>query len=149
MDHLGSPDRDSIIFLLLLAATPVLAGVVWLLRAPKEPESKFRNFEANRPRAPRGNQPNGPIDGAGLAQAKMKRFEGVLRLEGIRIDGSPHEVLGISAAATPAQVQKAYRELMKRFHPDRVGRPGSREWTDAQIIAEAINRAKEALLKKS
>jgi hypothetical protein len=34
---------------------------------------------------------------------------------------------------------------MKRYHPDLVGRPGSREWKDAQRIAEAINRAKEEL----
>ncbi len=71
-----------------------------------------------------------------------------MRLTGIRIDGAPHEILGVSPQASPEEIQSAYRSLMKRYHPDRVGRPGSREWNDAQQIAEAINRAKELLLKK-
>jgi hypothetical protein len=33
----------------------------------------------------------------------------------------PHAVLGLDPGATPAQVQRAYRALAKRFHPDRAG----------------------------
>jgi DnaJ-domain-containing protein 1 len=51
--------------------------------------------------------------------------------------------------AIEVQIQSAYRELMKRYHPDRVGRPGTREWQDAQGIAEAINRAKRDLLARA
>ncbi len=72
-----------------------------------------------------------------------------LRLSGISIAGEPHEILGVRKTAAPAEIQKAYRDLMKRYHPDLVGPPGSREWKDAQKIAEALNRAKDELLKRS
>jgi hypothetical protein len=36
---------------------------------------------------------------------------------------------------------------MKRYHPDVVGRPGTREWKDAQKIAESLTAARDSLLK--
>lgn len=33
----------------------------------------------------------------------------------------PHAVLGLDPGASPEQVQRAYRALAKRFHPDRAG----------------------------
>jgi hypothetical protein len=33
----------------------------------------------------------------------------------------PHDVLGLDPAASPDEVQRAYRALAKRFHPDRAG----------------------------
>jgi hypothetical protein len=36
-----------------------------------------------------------------------------------RVD--PHAVLGLERGASPEEVQRAYRELAKRFHPDRAG----------------------------
>jgi hypothetical protein len=33
----------------------------------------------------------------------------------------PHAVLGLEPGATPEEVQRAYRVLAKRFHPDRAG----------------------------
>jgi hypothetical protein len=33
----------------------------------------------------------------------------------------PHAVLGLEPGASPEAVQRAYRELAKRFHPDRAG----------------------------
>jgi DnaJ-domain-containing protein 1 len=94
----------------------------------------------------------GPKGPSGRAPANGDRPGGApepLRLTGIRIDGAPHEILGVAARSTPAQVQKAYRDLMKRYHPDKIGRPGTREWRDAQRIAEALNQAKDALLNPS
>lgn len=34
----------------------------------------------------------------------------------------PHAVLGLEPGASPDEVQRAYRALAKRFHPDRAGR---------------------------
>lgn len=31
---------------------------------------------------------------------------------------SPYEVLGIKQGATPAEIKKAYRDLVKQYHPD-------------------------------
>lgn len=36
----------------------------------------------------------------------------------------PHEVLGIDKNATTQQIQEAYRNLAKRYHPDRVANLG-------------------------
>lgn len=69
-----------------------------------------------------------------------------LLLEGIRINGLPHETLGISPHAREPEIQKAYKDLMKRFHPDRVGPQGSQPWKDAQKIAEALNDARQKML---
>ncbi len=70
----------------------------------------------------------------------------VLRLEGISIQGQPHEILGVKIGASEADIRAAYREKMKQYHPDVIARPGTREWKDAQVIAEAINSAKEKML---
>lgn len=130
----------------------LILGVVWFLR-PKGPKSQFRVRESDQPFR-QSATPNG------LADAKIKshreqghsgresQLHAPLRLEGIRIDGSPYQILGVSPQASNSEVQKAYRELMKHYHPDRVGRPGSPEWKEAQKIAEAINRAKAEILKK-
>jgi DnaJ-class molecular chaperone len=83
-----------------------------------------------------------------LGQATVKKVQAPLQLAGIRIDGLPHEILGVSARATEVEVQSAYRELMKLYHPDKVGRPGTREWNDAQKIAEALNSARKKMLVK-
>jgi curved DNA-binding protein CbpA len=81
-----------------------------------------------------------------LAHARYAKPTGPLRLPGITLDAPANEILGVSPLATRAEIQRAYRERMKIYHPDLIGRPGSREWQDAQKIAEAINRAKEEML---
>jgi curved DNA-binding protein CbpA len=35
--------------------------------------------------------------------------------------GDPYEVLGVTPGATPDEVRRAYRELVRRHHPDRHG----------------------------
>jgi DnaJ-domain-containing protein 1 len=128
----------------------VLLGIAWALR-PRGMESGFKLREADRvPPRDRG-QPPGAGAGASskkkdeLAHARLKTFERPA-LPGIRIDGAPHEILGIRPDARPEEIKAAWRKLMKSYHPDKVGRPGSREWQDAQKIAEALNRAKDTLL---
>jgi DnaJ-domain-containing protein 1 len=128
----------------------IVAAIVYFTR--KRDESKFKLREADRFKGQPMRTPEGRLKLLGkptdpLRDAKMKRNE-PLRLTGISISGSPEQILGLSPNPTEAQVQKAYRDLMKRYHPDLVGRPDSREWQDAQKIAEALNRAKDELLKK-
>jgi hypothetical protein len=45
------------------------------------------------------------------------------RLTGVRQNAGvdPHAVLGLDPGASPEEVQRAYRALAKRFHPDRAG----------------------------
>jgi hypothetical protein len=121
--------------------------MLWRIKSGSGISSKsgfaVREGDLRKPPAPGGAQ--GPK--RDLANARMER-KVPLALEGIRIDGPPHEVLGIAVGASEEEIQKAYRERMKRYHPDKIGRPGTREWQDAQKIAEAINAAKNELLKR-
>lgn len=124
--------------------------VIWF--SNREPESGFRVRESDLKKAKPGGGKSGaqsrlkaPLEDP-LANAKMDPKSKPLRLSGIALTGEPYEILGIRADAAADQVQKAYRDLMKRYHPDIVGRPGSREWQDAQKIAETINRAKTEML---
>lgn len=102
-----------------------------------------------KPRQPR-RKPIKPGDSKddSLAQARIEK-KGPLLLGGIRVDAPPHEILGVRLGASASEIQKAYREKMKQYHPDKVDRPGTQAWNDAQIIAEAINRAKDELLKRA
>lgn len=119
----------------------VLAGcvfLIWYFRS-REPGTRFRIREVDLPRSKTSKQDS-------LAKAKLEQAV-PLALPGIRIDGAPHEVLGVTKRAKPEEIQRAYRDLMKRYHPDKIGPPGSQPWKDAQRIAEAINHAKDQMLK--
>jgi DnaJ-domain-containing protein 1 len=83
-----------------------------------------------------------------LGNAKQARKADPLQLSGFRFDGEPHEILGIAPNATKQEIQDAYHERIKRFHPDKIGKPGSREWNDAQQIAARINEARKTLLAR-
>jgi hypothetical protein len=112
----------------------------------RERPSGFRTSEADKKKPIRPTRGTSTPNSDPLAHARIQPKPEPMRLTGIRIDAAAHEILGVSPRATPEEIQRAYRELMKRYHPDLVGRPGSREWVDAQRIAEAINRAKEQML---
>lgn len=119
----------------------VLVVVLFLLRWLKEDSaSQFKVREADRGlKFERGEKARA----SGDAAREKPRL-----LTGARVEGQPHEILGVPALASESEIQKAYKDLMKRYHPDRVGRPGSREWHDAQAIAEALNRARGEMLEK-
>jgi hypothetical protein len=123
-----------------------LLGALWYFLKSQNPDSQFKVRESDL-RPPRPGSSTSQNDD--LAQARIQPQAEPLRLTGIRLDGAPHEILGVSKNASSDEVRLAYRELMKRYHPDRIGPPGSREWKDAQRIAEKINEAKEYLLRKS
>jgi hypothetical protein len=116
----------------------ILGGIYFLTR--KKEESRFKVREADLKRT------GSPASPDLLGNATVKKKEAPLQLSGIRIDEAPHKILGISARATEAEIQSAYRELMKLYHPDKVGRPGTREWNDAQKIAEALNNARKQMI---
>ena len=56
-------------------------------------------------------------------------------------------MLGVQKDATELEIRRAHRSLIKRFHPDKVGPQGSKEWYEAQKIAETINNARDEMLK--
>lgn len=56
---------------------------------------------------------------------------------------SPHRILGISHEATPLQIKTAYRELAKKWHPDKY--PGKKSYAEEQF--KRIKEAYESLIE--
>lgn len=56
-----------------------------------------------------------------------------------------YEILGISKAATPIEIKKAYRNLAKKYHPDKVINAKEAEKKEAEKKIKEINYAYEIL----
>jgi len=82
------------------------------------------------------------------ARRGLLRKRRLLRLSGSRLMGLPTRSWESLRTPKRPRSKRLIASFMKRYHPDLVGRPGTREWNDAQKIAEAINRAKEEMLAK-
>lgn len=127
-------------YLVQMVLGAIFLAVAWFLFRSGKHESQFRVRESER-------NIKFSRNASDLGKGKL-HIQKPFMLTGISLDGKPHEILGVSPQASEAEIQKAYRDLMKIYHPDKIGRPGSREWKDAQKIAEVINQAKASLLKK-
>lgn len=128
----------------LAIAVGLLIFIVWTLMRMlnSQNQSLFRKYEHESPRLHRS-----PSD-VDSAQPRDEEARSILELEGFSFDRKPHEILGIEPGASKTEIQRAFKKLMLRYHPDRVGPPNSREWKDAQPIADAIIRAKDEMLSK-
>jgi DnaJ-class molecular chaperone len=120
---------------LILFWTPVLVLVlgflIYLFFRGTDSHFKSREFQNQSTKAQQTNRKSEP-----------------LRLEGFRFDQEPHQILGIQESATESMIQDAYRKMMKRFHPDKVGSQNSAQWQEAQSIAHALSEAKNKMMKK-
>jgi len=61
---------------------------------------------------------------------------------------APHEVLGVSPSATDAEIEHAYKEQIKEYHPDRVHGLGKEIRDVAQRKTQELNLAYETLKKE-
>lgn len=59
---------------------------------------------------------------------------------------NPYEVLGIKETATPEEIKKAYRELVKQYHPDRYENNPLKDLAEEKL--REINEAYDILSKK-
>ena len=125
-----------------------VAGIfIWLKYMRGDDDtSNFRVREADR------TDLNRLRDGPELAHAKLTKKNTThppppLSLTGIRLDGAAHEILGISEDATEAEVMKAYKNSIKRFHPDRIQGQAQEQMQFYEQASVKINLAKETMLK--
>lgn len=61
---------------------------------------------------------------------------------------SPEQILGISSNATKQQIEKAYKTLLKKYHPDRFESWGKGYKTRAHYIVLQVQKARDAMLGK-
>lgn len=62
--------------------------------------------------------------------------------------GDPYEVLGLSGTATQEEIKHAYRELAKKYHPDKVSHLGEEFKRLADKRFKEIDAAYQALQRK-
>jgi uncharacterized membrane protein YkvA (DUF1232 family) len=60
----------------------------------------------------------------------------------------PYEILGVARTASPEEITRAYREQMKRYHPDRVADLGPELQRVAHERTVAIQRAYDTVGKR-
>lgn len=111
----------------------------------RAPKSQFRVREADR--ADLEKLRSGPS----LADAKLKGAgpkAPPLSLPGIRLEGEPHEILGVAPDASEMEILRAYKDAIKKYHPDRIQGPAQEQLKFYQEAAAKLNEAKEALLKR-
>ena len=89
--------------------------------------------------------------GPDLAQAKIAKKEPPpppLALPGTRTEGLAHEILGIDEHASEIEIMKAYKDAIKRYHPDRIQGPAQEQLQFYQHLSAKLNQAKDEMLKR-
>ena len=108
-------------------------------------KSQFRLREADRPDLDRIKS------GPSIADAKLKNAgpkPPPLALPGIRLEGEPHEILGVAPDADEVEIMRAYKDAIKKYHPDRIQGPAQDQLRFYQEAAAKLNEAKDTLLKR-
>ncbi len=125
-----------------------LLSALWFLRIRQNP-SQFRAREADRsdldrflnssPESGRSSRAPGP---------RKNRPPPPLLLPGIRLTGEPHEILGIPENSTELEILRAYKEAIKRFHPDTIQGSAREQMRFYEEASARINDAKETMIRR-
>ena len=64
-----------------------------------------------------------------------------------RTSGDPHETLGVERGASQEDIKRAYRELVNKYHPDKVAHLGEEFQKLAEMRFKEIQQAYQVLKK--
>ena len=128
-----------------------IVGVFVCLRMLSSTQSRshFRAREADRSDLTKLRE------GPDLAEAKLRPKHAPksemppLALPGIRLSGEPHEILGVDEDASEVEIMRAYKDAIKRFHPDRIQGQAKEQIQFYEQASAKLNQAKDDLLKST
>lgn len=129
----------------------LVVGLVtaFLMISNRSPRSQFRHREADRKDLDQILKQKSALADAKLTQGRASPVAPPpLQLPGIRLHGESHEILGIRADASEVEIMRAYKEAIKRFHPDRIQGQAQEQIQFYQEAAAKLNLAKETMLKR-
>jgi DnaJ-domain-containing protein 1 len=118
--------------------------VAWLIFRPKQGPSQFKNRESDRAPQPKSRPHSQRSDS--LANAKMKIPTPPRAHPGLNLNGKPHEILGVPLHASESEIQSAFREKMKAYHPDSRSTQSPEQQAIAHEISQKLLKAREELL---
>lgn len=121
--------------LIVTVVVMFIALKTWL-KSSTQSNFKLREHE----KAPVPNRP-----GYDMAQQKKNQ---PLSLPGINLTGTACEILGVPAHASQSEILLAYKEGIKRYHPDRIQNASPEQLKFYEQAAATLNRAKDELLQK-
>lgn len=124
----------------------IVVFFAWTNLRSRQKQTGFKAREFNRTDLHKIKSKDGD-----LANAKMHRKQASsppLSLPGIRLNGEPHEILGVDAQALEPEIMRAYKEKIKLFHPDRIQGQAREQLKFYEEASAKINLAKEAMLSK-
>jgi DnaJ-domain-containing protein 1 len=110
-----------------------------LKNASKQQSSQRESPGANRP----GSGQSSQRQSGGQGQRQEGR-----RKPGERDDAFYFAVLGLSPTADVAEIKRAYKRLMRKYHPDVVTRLSPAEQSAASERAKAINEAYQIIERR-
>ena len=132
-----------------IQAVMFIAGAFFCIRilTKGQKTTQFKVREADR------TDLNRLREGPDLAAAKMIRRvpeappPKPLSLPGIRLSGEPYEILGVNEDAKEPEIMRAYKESIKRFHPDRIQGQAKEQIQFYEQASAKLNQAKDDMLK--
>ncbi len=125
------------------------AIAVFFFLLNRKPVSGFKVREADRDDLERLLKKGNDLGNSRIQRKNTPTPPPPLQLPGIRLTGEPHEILGVRADATEEEILKAYKDAIKRFHPDTIQGPAQEQLEFYQRASAAINTAKNLMIKKS
>ncbi len=98
----------------------VIASIYYLIRFGKLPNFFFKNRNPFK-------QPSGQNHANFTSQKEKNKKSGYQQTDKNRSSKSiptPHEILGISPDASKKDIQNAYKQAIKKYHPDKLSHLG-------------------------
>ena len=127
----------------------VLATIFYLIRYGRLPDFIFKNKGLfNRPQYSKTRQEKQEFqNNANTNHANSGRYNRTAKKE-TPIPKTPWEILGVSETASKKEIQAAYKQAIKKYHPDKLSHLGEEFSTLANEKFLEIQKAYDQLMQR-